>query len=54
MELLHPIGIDFPLIPEQCDVKAEYVTKLLVKTDVYCSLTSNMCVTSFPVCDTEL
>lgn len=54
VELLHPIGIDFLLIEEQCNVKAENATKLLVKTDVYCNLTSNMCATSFPVCDAEL
>lgn len=39
---------------EQCNVKAENATKLLVKTDVYLDLTSNMCATSFPVCDAEL
>lgn len=53
VELLHLIGIDFLLIQEQCNVKAENATKLLVKTDVYRNLTSNMWATSFPVCDTE-
>lgn len=35
------------MILEQWHLKAEYETKWLVKADVYCNLTSNMCVSKF-------
>ena len=46
-ELLHPTGTALLPIQEPWDQKAEYNSKWLVKADVYCNLTSNMCVSEF-------